>query len=370
MASVHSYATKKSTRYYVSYRDSETRKQTKERGFTRKRDAQEFAQEVETAKRSGTFIRPSDGRGTIGKLGPEWFDRRSGHVKPSTLRPERSAWKVHVAPRWGDVRIGDIRRTSVQAWVTDMTKGKSGPTTVIRAHGILAAILDDAVSDRRLRENPARGVKLPRKVSKERAYLTHQHVAALAASAGRIDAQYGVLVYVLAYCGLRWGEATGLRVKHVNFLRRRLSVEENAVQVGPDVEVGTPKTHERRTVPLTGFLVDILTEHVKGRAPGDLLFTSPRDAGGYLKWSQSVKAGLWWERACRDAGIERVTPHELRHTAASLAVSSGANVKAVQRMLGHASAVMTLDTYADLFDDDLDGVAERMDAARRAVVVG
>jgi integrase len=63
--------------------------------------------------------------------------------------------------------------------------------------------------------------------------------------------------------------------------------------------------------------------------------------------------------------MPRVTPHDLRHTAASLAISAGANVKAVQRMLGHASAAMTLDRYADLFEDDLDGVAEALDAARR-----
>ncbi|MGC5309245.1 tyrosine-type recombinase/integrase [Micromonospora zamorensis] len=58
-----------------------------------------------------------------------------------------------------------------------------------------------------------------------------------------------------------------------------------------------------------------------------------------------------------------LTPHELRHTAASLAVAEGANVKAVQRMLGHASAAMTLDVYADLFEDDLDQVADRLDRA-------
>ncbi|WP_194085991.1 tyrosine-type recombinase/integrase [Cryobacterium suzukii] len=58
-----------------------------------------------------------------------------------------------------------------------------------------------------------------------------------------------------------------------------------------------------------------------------------------------------------------MTIHDLRHTAASLAVSVGANVKAVQRMLGNASAAMTLDTYADLFDDDLDAVADRLNQA-------
>ena len=70
-----------------------------------------------------------------------------------------------------------------------------------------------------------------------------------------------------------------------------------------------------------------------------------------------------------DPSIPRVTLHDLRHTAASLAVSAGANVKAVQRMLGHASAAMTLDVYADRFDDDLDAVAEALNQAVSAAVV-
>jgi integrase len=64
-----------------------------------------------------------------------------------------------------------------------------------------------------------------------------------------------------------------------------------------------------------------------------------------------------------DDTFPSITPHDLRHTAASLAVSAGANVKAVQRMLGHAKASMTLDVNADLFGEDLDGVADRLDAA-------
>ena len=82
-----------------------------------------------------------------------------------------------------------------------------------------------------------------------------------------------------------------------------------------------------------------------------------------------ASANSWFDKALDTSGLERVTIHDLRHTAASLAVSAGANVKAVQRMLGHASAAMTLDTYSDLFDDDLDIVAVRLDeAAARAGV--
>ena len=71
-----------------------------------------------------------------------------------------------------------------------------------------------------------------------------------------------------------------------------------------------------------------------------------------------------------DATFQRITPHDLRHTTASLAISAGANVKAVQRMLGHASAAMTLDTYADLFDDDLDAVGTALNHAADAASVG
>lgn len=78
----------------------------------------------------------------------------------------------------------------------------------------------------------------------------------------------------------------------------------------------------------------------------------------------SVRAGVnFFDPAVRRAGLEPLTPHNLRDTAASLAVASGANVKAVQRMLGHASASMTLDVYSGLFDADLDDVAIRINEA-------
>ncbi len=94
-----------------------------------------------------------------------------------------------------------------------------------------------------------------------------------------------------------------------------------------------------------------------GGAADDVVFSAP--GGGPLRlgnWRHRV-----FDPACAAAGLVGVTPHDLRHTAASLAIAAGANVKAVQRMLGHASAAMTLDIYAGLFGDDLDGVADALD---------
>ncbi|SFO30814.1 Phage integrase family protein [Geodermatophilus obscurus] len=113
-------------------------------------------------------------------------------------------------------------------------------------------------------------------------------------------------------------------------------------------------------MPLPRFLVDELARTVVTRPADELAFPSPQ--GAVLR-NRNARAA-WFDEAARAIGVPGRTPHELRHTAASLAVSAGANVKAVQRMLGHASAAMTLDRYADLFDDDLDDVADRLDALR------
>ncbi len=112
---------------------------------------------------------------------------------------------------------------------------------------------------------------------------------------------------------------------------------------------------------LVRFLAEQLGPHIEGRGARDLVFTT--ESGAPLR-SSNFRQRYWLDavKACDLVGL-RV--HDLRHTAASLAVTSGANPKVVQQMLGHASAAMTLDVYAGLFSPDLDDVAERLDEAAR-----
>jgi integrase len=131
-----------------------------------------------------------------------------------------------------------------------------------------------------------------------------------------------------------------------------------------------PKTHEARSVAFSQFLAAALAREMERKSRDQLVFgdgvTHVRATYGRRPWFQAaVEASQ-----ATDPDFPRVTPHDLRHTAASLAISSGANVKAVQRMLGHASAAMTLDTYADLFDDDLDAVSGALNELRARKVVG
>lgn len=364
MATIEPYETKAGKRYRALYRTPE-RKQTSKRGFKTKRDAELFLASVEVSKARGEYIDPGAARMTVGALGVQWLSRQT-HLKPSSFRPLESAWRLHVEPIWGSKTVAEIRKTAVQQWISELTTGDAAAvparkpksaTVVIRAFGVLAGILDDAVDERRILSNPARGVNLPRKGRKSHVYLSHEQVHALAE-----QSKYPPLVLTLAYCGLRWGEAVGLQVKDLDMLRRRIRVERNAVMVGSKIEVGTPKNHKRRTVPFPGFLAESLARQCEGKGREDLLF--PGEDGGWLRSARVHEDNQsWFAGAVKRSGIPRITPHDLRHSAASFAVSAGANVKAVQRMLGHSSAAMTLDTYADLFDEDLDAVAIALDNA-------
>ena len=135
----------------------------------------------------------------------------------------------------------------------------------------------------------------------------------------------------------------------------------NAVAVGNHFEVGSLKSNKNGTVALPGFVVDAPAQTAEGKGRDDLLW--PSATGGYLAPPSSTDSWLSGAVArCQkaDPAFPRITAHALRHTAASLAISAGANPKVVQRMLGHASAAMTLDVYADLFESDLEAVAENV----------
>jgi integrase len=257
------------------------------------------------------------------------------------------------------VQLGKVTTEAVQQWVSGMS---GAPGTVRKNAGVLSSILDHAVSMRRLAANPCKGVILPRQVKKQRRYLTDVEVKALADAAG----VHGFEVLVLAYCGLRFGEFAALKVGDVDLGRRRLMVQASVTEVSGAMEWSDAKTHRRRNVPFPSFLDEGMAARVEGRGRDEILFAGR--GGNPIREGNARRD--WFNRAVEKSGIGYLTPHELRHTAASLAVRSGASVLAVQRMLGHKSAAMTLDTYADLFDDDLDAVMDRVAAARAEAIAG
>ena len=195
----------------------------------------------------------------------------------------------------------------------------SGATVVIRDYGVLAGILDSAVKARRIARNPARGVdNLPRKQSKSRVYLTHDHVDQLASAAG----EHRTLVYVLAYCGLRWVKRSGYASNTWTYSAaaslsprtpyRSTTSSMSAPRSRIKAVACPPRSSSLSSWPASARDVDATTWCSPGRLAGT---SAGRATTG------------WFTRAVEKSGIPRVTPRDLRHTGASLAVSAGVNVK-------------------------------------------
>ena len=342
-------------RWRARYRDPSGRERA--RHFARKVDAERWLVSMESTKHRGEWIDPAMSRITVGDWSQRWIDGQS-QLKPQTRERYRNIVRVQVVPEWEQVRLSAISHADVVAWVAKLVSDGYAASTVRQIHRVFSLMLDLAVRDGRLPRNPAAGVRLPRAAKGEPVFLSHTQVEELA----RACPGYGLFVRVLAYTGMRWGEATAVRVRRVDLMRRRIEVEHTAVELNGEMTYGTPKTHQRRSVPLPRSLVDELARHIAGKRSDDLVFTTPR---GDVMRNHNFRSRVFVP-AAKKIGMPGLTPHDLRHTAASLAVQAGANVKAVQRMLGHASAAMTLDVYAGLFNDDLDAVADRLDAAAAA----
>jgi integrase len=342
-------------RWRARYRDAAGKERA--RHFARKVDAQRWLDDVTSSVVTGTYTDPRTSSVTLEDWSAIWF-KGQVHLKATGRTRVEGIVRLYIVPRWGSTRLRDVSHAEVQTWVTELLEGGLSASSVQRTHGLLSQMLDLAVRDRRLPANPAKGVKLPRKLPKARRFLNADQVEALVVECE----PYGLVVRFLAYTGLRWGEMAALRVRDVDPLRRRMLIARSVTEDNGRLIFDTTKTGEERTVPLPRFLAEQITTSFAGKGPDDLVFQGTR--GGVLR------NGNFNRRTFGPAAIvigePRLTPHGLRHTAASLAIAAGGNVKVVQQMLGHATASMTLDLYGHLFPDQLDDVADRLDVIGRA----
>lgn len=352
MASIKPYKTAKGRAWRVQYRSPDGKNRTKQ-GFRTKNEAQAWAEKNATTIRTGDWIDPNAGKVTVGELGARWLEMQT-HLKPSTQRTTEQTWRIHVKPRWGDTPIRAVRASEVQHWLSSTERS----TSIVRKnHAMLSQILDMAVRDGIVRSNPAKGVTLPRKAKARKVYLSWEQLSAFANECG----DNAPIVWLLGTVGLRWGELAGLQVQDVNVLRRRITVRRNAVTVGYEVKIGTPKTHESRVVAVPKFVMDMLVPLMDGKAQDAWVWC--RADGSPLRVPSNHTWFYGALKRCMEKypDFPRVTPHGLRHVAAGLMIHAGAHPKIVQRQLGHASAAMTLNQYADLWEEDLDVVAGRLD---------
>ncbi|MET7772410.1 tyrosine-type recombinase/integrase [Nocardia sp. NPDC005366] len=322
--------------------------------------------DVTTKVVTGTWVDPDRSAVLFKVVAEKWFATKKFR-KPKTVAGYRSLLDTLVLPQWGSVPLRDIDFEDIQDWVVNLSESGSArfkgqglsPSRVIQSYQVLGQVLRFAVKSKRLAHNPAVDIELPSTLAGERRYLSHLEVMRLGLAAGRLRP----LVFTLAYTGIRIGEASALRVMDVDLVNRRLRITRSATPVtGKGTVVTDTKNHNSRAVPIPETLAKDLETLMQDRELTAQLFPSEKD-GGLLEYNEFRRA---FNEAANSVGLRGLVPHGLRHTAASLAISAGANIKVVQRMLGHKTAMLTLDLYGHLFPDDLDIVAAGMEAGAKA----
>lgn len=327
------------------------------KSFERKSDAERWLTQQRSLIVQGDWTDPARGRITLGEYILAWLDSRTD-LKPKTRHQYSSLLTLHILPTWRTVPLAKVTFEGLSHWVAQLSLGGLGPSGVRQSVFVMSAALDHAVRSGRIRSNPAKGLGLPRPNRRDYVFLTHGQVLTLATEAGR----WRLLILLLAYTGLRWGEATALRVCDIDFDRRRIDVRRAFSDVGGRVVLGTPKSHQSRTVPLPRFVAAEMAAGVDGKRPDDLVFTMP---GGSVMRLSNWRLVTFVPARTRAGLSDRFRIHDLRHTAASLMIQAGYPPKMLQEIMGHASITTTLDLYGHLYPGEMDRYADRLDSAAR-----
>lgn len=211
-----------------------------------------------------------------------------------------------------------------------------------------------------LSRSPCRGVKLPPTDQRNPRFLSPEDLAILAEAHPK---RYRALILFAGYSGLRFGEVVGLRLERVDFLRSRVTVTDTIVEVAGHLHRGPTKTGRGRLVTLPRFVTEQIAAHLSlyPSSPEELVFKAPE--GGPIR--RSAFRFRVFLPAIERAGLETLRIHDLRHTAAALAIRAGAHPKAIQERLGHASVATTLNVYGHLFPALDEELAARLDDVAR-----
>lgn len=346
-----------SGRWQARYRDPSGRERA--RNFTRKVDADRFLIGIESDKLRGQWIDPEAARIRLSEVAERWYST-TAPLKPKTRSGYRSLLYSRILPYLGDLQLRQIDPVVVREWVADLQEDGLSASRIRQARNVLHAVFNMAVDGSMVTRNPVAGVKTPPVITQPRRYLAAKQVGKLADT---IESPYDLLVLVLAYSGIRFGEAAALRRSDCDLEGSRLHIKESLAEVAGQLHFGTTKAHRQRVVALPASIRDVLEHHLESNdiASNGLVFTSPK--GRPLRYSNFRRRQ--WTPAIERAGLSGLEIHELRHTAVSLMIDQGADPKLIQTQLGHSSISVTYDVYGHLFPDRLDEPASRLDALIR-----
>lgn len=326
------------------------RKVTVKAGFPNKTVAKNAMTVLEADKLRGDYIDPRAGQITLAAWIDLWWPAHQVKLKPTSIKSEGARLRNHILPWLGEYTLADLNPMIIKSWVAQLLAGDEemerdplAAKTIRNIHGLLYALLQEAVLQKLIKTNPCQRTGLPRVEHKEMRFLTEVEISRLVAT---MPAHWRPLVVLLVATGMRWAECAGLKVKHMDVLVRTLRIEEalHELTAGQDLVTTAPKTERsRRTVTYPREVAELLIPLVVDRGREQYVFTGPD--GGPVRYRKFWRL---YVRHAAKAGLEGLRIHDLRHTHAAHLIAGGVPLTGVQRRLGHSSITVTSDLYGHL----------------------
>jgi len=310
-----------------------------------------FLQELEDpASRPG--VAPE--RMTVPEWVNVWWEVHTGHLKQSTRAGYRGIIDLHILPYFKSYEMSEVDSRVVGTW-QNWLRSRTGQGRALNTATLLSTIFESAVRDDVIPANPMRAVKRPVVDRKEAHFLTPIELVHLA---NRFPDQYRAFVFVGGFMGLRIGETLALKPEDLNFGTNTLDVVRTVTRGEAGWTLGPPKTRaSKRNLVMPSKVANLMREHVTEFNPKRWLF--PNSGGGMM--SPGNFRDRVFRPAADEAGLLPLVPHDLRHTAVSLWIKSGANPKEVAARAGHSSVSEVLDRYGHLYDAADRELATRLD---------
>ena len=281
-----------------------------------------------------------------------WLPSR--HIEASTFAAYRSNLDRHFLPAFGNRPMSRILPSTIQDWVTSAVGAGLAPRSVRKYHVMLRSIFQRAVRDRIIAFNPCDDTELPKVIARRSRTLTAGEFNRLLTA---VPDRHRLMVETAIETGMRWGELIALRPRHIDFLRRSITVEETIVEVSKKhsptgermIHKPYPKDDEPRTFGVREQWIEQVSAHINARGIGrdDLLFTT--EVGTPI--SRNTFRTRVWLPAVAASGVDfNVRIHDLRHAHASWLLAGGSDLKSVMDRMGHAQ-IQTTQKYLHALPD-------------------